>query len=116
MIIKNNKVYDTLKYVTQVFLPAAGALYFGLAGYWNLPNADSVVGSVVVVDTFLGLLLAGNQAAYNNSDEKYDGSIDAENVAEGVKRYSLSLKGDPAEIENMKQVVFKVNPAPPEGE
>ena len=30
----SNKTYDWLKYIAQVFLPAVGALYFGLAQIW----------------------------------------------------------------------------------
>ena len=34
-----NKVYDILKYLTIIVLPAIGALYTGLAQIWELPYA-----------------------------------------------------------------------------
>lgn len=53
----NNKVYDVLKYIAQIVLPALGTLYFALAGIWNFPYAEQVVGTISAVDTFLGVIL-----------------------------------------------------------
>jgi hypothetical protein len=102
------KLYDYLKYLAQIVLPALGTLYFGLAGIWDLPSAQEVVGTIVVVDTFLGVLLGISQNNYNKSDARFDGAI---NVAESEERktFSLDLKGDPEEIEGKDQLVFKVN-------
>lgn len=61
----NNKVYDTLKWIAQYFLPAVGTLYFGLAGIWNLPYGEEVVGTITAVDTFLGVLLGIASASYH---------------------------------------------------
>ena len=63
----NNKVYDILKWIAQIFLPALGALYFGLAGIWGLPYAEQVVGTITVVDTFLGVLLGISSKQYYDS-------------------------------------------------
>lgn len=52
-----NKTYDFLKNVALTYLPAAGTLYFTLSGIWGLPFAKQVVGTVVAVDTFLGVIL-----------------------------------------------------------
>lgn len=53
----NNKTYDVLKWIAQFLLPAAGTLYFALAGIWSLPYGEQVVGTITAVDTFLGVLL-----------------------------------------------------------
>lgn len=53
----NNKMYDVLKYIAQIVLPALGTLYFALAGIWNFPYAEQVVGTISAVDTFLGVIL-----------------------------------------------------------
>jgi hypothetical protein len=52
-----NKVYDILKYIAQIVLPAVGTLYAALAPLWNLPYAEPIVGTIVAVDAFLGALL-----------------------------------------------------------
>ena len=64
------KLYDWLKYLAQIVLPALGTLYFTLAGIWGLPNADEVVGTIMAIDLFLGLLLGISQANYNKAIEQ----------------------------------------------
>lgn len=59
-----NKVYDVLKWIAMVVLPALGTLYFALAGIWDLPYAEQVVGTVTAVDTFLGVLLGVSSMHY----------------------------------------------------
>ena len=61
----NNKTYDILKWVAMYLLPAAGTLYFALAGIWGLPYGEEVVGTITAVDTFLGVLLGLSTAHYN---------------------------------------------------
>lgn len=53
----SNALYDKLKFIAQVVLPAAGTLYAALAGIWGLPYAEQIVGTIVAVDTFLGVVL-----------------------------------------------------------
>ena len=60
----SNKTYDALKWIAQIFLPAAGTLYFALAGIWGFPYAESVVGTITAVDTFLGVLLGITSMQY----------------------------------------------------
>lgn len=61
----NDKLYDALKWIAQLLLPAIGTLYFALAGIWGLPYAEAVVGTVTAVDTFLGALLGISAIQYN---------------------------------------------------
>jgi small nuclear ribonucleoprotein (snRNP)-like protein len=107
-MIVNSKIYDALKYIAQIVIPAAGTLYFALSSTWGLTNSSQVVGTLVAVDAFLGVLLHLSSKAYDNSDQKYDGSID---IAEDdtSKQYTLSLDGDPDDIHKKDQLVFKVN-------
>lgn len=61
------KLYEWLKYLAQIVLPALGTLYFTLAGIWQLGAADKVVGTIMAVDLFLGVLLGISQANYNKA-------------------------------------------------
>lgn len=61
----SNKTYDILKWIAMYLLPAAGTLYFALAGIWDLPYGEQVVGTISAVDTFLGVLLGLSSNAYN---------------------------------------------------
>ena len=53
----SNELYDDLKFVAQILLPALGTLYFAIAQIWGLPYAEQIVGTVTAVDAFLGALL-----------------------------------------------------------
>lgn len=105
----SNKTYDLLKTFALVVLPALGVLYAGVAAIWGLPSAEQVLATLVVVDTFLGVLIKIGDRSYNNSDAKYVGTI---NVIDAPDRkvFSLDLDGDPEAIENQKDVSFRVNP------
>ena len=48
-----NKQYDTIKFVTQLLLPALATLYFALAGIWNWPYGEEIVGTITAIDAFL---------------------------------------------------------------
>ena len=61
----SNKLYDVLKWIAMVLLPALGTLYFALAGIWDLPMGEQVVGTITAVDTFLGVLLGISTVQYN---------------------------------------------------
>lgn len=60
----DNKVYDILKYVCQIGLPALGTCYFGLAQILGLPYGEEVVGCVAVITTCLGTLLGISSYQY----------------------------------------------------
>lgn len=64
----SNKVYDVLKWIAQILLPALGTLYFALAGIWNFPYAEAVVGTITAVDTFLGVILGISTINYNKNN------------------------------------------------
>lgn len=66
----NNKVYDALKWMAQILLPALGTLYFALAGIWDFPYAEAIVGTITAVDTFLGVLLGISAAQYNKAHKE----------------------------------------------
>ena len=61
----SNRVYDCLKRLAQLWLPAAGALYFALASIWGLPYAEQIVGTITAVDAFLGAILGISTKLYN---------------------------------------------------
>lgn len=53
----SNKLYDVLKYIALIVLPALGTLYFALASIWGLPYGEEIVGTITAIDAFLGALL-----------------------------------------------------------
>lgn len=65
----SNKMYDVLKWVAQIFLPAIGTLYFALAGIWGFPYGEQIVGTITAVDAFLGAILGISSAQYYKEDK-----------------------------------------------
>ena len=61
----SSKVYDVLKYIAQIALPALGAFYFAIAQIWGLPYGEQIVGTLAAIDTLLGVLLGISTYQYN---------------------------------------------------
>ena len=66
----SNKVYDVLKFICQIVIPALGTLYFGISSIWGLPYGEEVVGTLTVIDAFLGALLGISTVEYNKHLKK----------------------------------------------
>lgn len=60
----SNKLYDVLKYIAQIVLPAVATLYFALSQIWGLPFGEEIVGTITAIDCFLGALLGISTAQY----------------------------------------------------
>ena len=54
---KNDRIYDALKWICQIVIPAIATLYFTLSGIWGFPYGEQVVGTLTAIDTFLGVCL-----------------------------------------------------------
>lgn len=65
----SNKLYDKLKFVAQILLPALATLYFGLAQLWKLPCPEEIVGTITAIDLFLGTLLGISKIGYDKSNK-----------------------------------------------
>ena len=71
----SNKLYDVLKYIAQIVLPALGTLYFALAKIWSFPYGAEIVGTITAVDTFLGALLKLSSDKYNSEQQPPDEEV-----------------------------------------
>lgn len=60
-----NKLYDVLKWITMIVIPALATAYVGLASIWGWPYADEVAKTAAVFCTLLGALLGISTAQYN---------------------------------------------------
>lgn len=64
-----NKVYDVLKWVCLICIPALATAYVGLAAVWNWPFADEIAKTAAVACALLGALLGISTAEYNKDKE-----------------------------------------------
>ena len=66
-MILDNKMYDVLKYIALIVLPALGTLYFALSSIWGLPYGEQIVGTITAIDAFLGALIGVSSSNYNDA-------------------------------------------------
>ena len=74
----SNSVYDFLKFLCTILLPACGTLYFALAQIWNLPLAEEIVGTLSAIAVFIGAIIGISSINYNK-----DGKIEPPDEANG---------------------------------
>lgn len=63
----SNKVYDVLKWIAQIALPALATLCVAVCGIWKLPYTEQIVCTVTALDTFLGVVLGISNAQYKKN-------------------------------------------------
>jgi hypothetical protein len=64
----NNKVYDILKWIAMIVLPASATLYLGLSNVWGLPFGEEVSATITLANTFLGTVLMISNTQYKKKD------------------------------------------------
>ena len=69
MFKMSNETYDLLKRIAMYLLPALGSLYFSLSRIWDLPYANEIVGTITLLDTFLGSLLGISNMQYQKESD-----------------------------------------------
>lgn len=72
-MIFNDRVYQILKWICLVCLPAIATLWFALGKIWGFPYLAEVEGTIIAIDTFLGALIGVSTISYNKKiGEKND--------------------------------------------
>ena len=61
----SNKLYDILKWLVIIVLPAVATLYSAMSNVWGWPYSEEIVTTITAVDTFLGAVLCISTATYN---------------------------------------------------
>lgn len=108
--VLSNRVYDVLKWVITIVLPAIAVLYFALSQIWGFPNGEQVIGTITAIEVFFGAILGLSTYQYNNSDAKYDGNINVIETPE-KRTYDLEMFEDPVGLTDKKAVTFKIRDA-----
>ena len=68
MMILPDRIYDLMKWLTLVVIPALTTAYVGLSGVWGWPYAEEVAKTSAVICTLLGALLGISTAQYNKQE------------------------------------------------
>lgn len=107
--ILSGKVYDRLKWVALIALPALASFYLVISGLWELGYARPVVGTIVATSTFLGALLQLSTSKYNRSDAKFDGDLVMDlSKPEEPALYRFELNKDIPELADKGELQIKV--------
>ena len=61
-----DRLYDILKWVAIIVMPALSTFIVGLGGIWSLPYAGQVAATVTAVGVLLGAFLGLSSVKYNN--------------------------------------------------
>jgi hypothetical protein len=66
----NSKVYDILKWVAMLFLPALATLISVVFAVWNIPYGDQISKTIMALDAFLGACLGISHIQYKKDQEE----------------------------------------------
>lgn len=69
-----DSVYDVLKWIVMVVIPAMTTAYVGLSAVWGWPYAEAVAKTSAIVCTLLGALLGISTAQYNKEQKPEEGN------------------------------------------
>ena len=65
-----DKVYDILKWVCLILLPASSTLYWSLSSIWGWPYTEQIIGTIAAVETFLGVIIGISTHTYNEERKR----------------------------------------------
>lgn len=74
----NNRVYDILKFVALVVLPALATLIITIFTIWGLPYGEAIAGTITAISAFLGSVLCVTSNEYQKR-EKLKNDLQNEN-------------------------------------
>lgn len=61
----SNKVFDILKWVAILFLPALAILIRTVFAIWSIPYGEEISSTIVALQVFLGAILGVSTLNYN---------------------------------------------------
>lgn len=65
-----DKIYNILKWICLICLPALAVLYFTLAKIWGLPYEAEIPATINAIAVFIGALIGISQINYNKEGNK----------------------------------------------
>ena len=65
----NNKLYDILKWIALVVLPALASFYLGLGNVWSIPYPEQISATIMLIDTLLGTILGVTSIQYSKKEK-----------------------------------------------
>jgi surface polysaccharide O-acyltransferase-like enzyme len=69
MKIFNDKVYNVLKYMAMIALPALAVFVRAFFPVWDIPYGEQISESIVIINALLGTLLGVSTIGYNRQQK-----------------------------------------------
>ena len=69
----SNKLYDALRFIADLLLPALGTLYAALGEIWGFPYKEQIVGTVLAVVAFMDAVLKVAKNKYEKAQRTLNG-------------------------------------------
>lgn len=113
-MILNSKLYNALKWVALILLPGFASFYLGFGQIWDFPETDKIVGSITLMDTFLGAMLQLSSKTYQNDPRNVDGYVTPTNPDPdtGIPGVAFTMSRHPIDFFDRDKVILKVGSPP----
>ena len=98
----SNQTYDFLNALVRIILPGLGTMYFALAEIWGLPYATEIVGTIVAITAFLGVVIILARRGWKLDDELVIDDRDPLATAFGFKSGKLFTDLETGKTLNLK--------------
>lgn len=82
--MSSNRVYDILKWIAIIFLPALAKLIEGIFGVWGIPYGAEVASTIIYFQVFLGAILCVSSINYYKGQKPEIEEIEEKEDAESV--------------------------------
>lgn len=71
----SNKIYNVLKWIALIGLPALSTLIFTLSNIWSFDSAN-IIGTISALNVFLGAVLGISTYNYNKNQKNTNDKIE----------------------------------------
>lgn len=65
----SNRTYNIIKYTALCAIPAIGAIVYGIAAVWGFACSEQILGTTLLIDTFVGALVSKLAYDYKKAEE-----------------------------------------------
>ena len=93
----SNQMYDFLKLLGTIILPAVAVFYQTLAGIWGLPFSEQVPSTIMAIVVLLNSCLGISSAAYYkdlaNNIRQAEGTLEVEDIEHQVGGEEVEDRG-----------------------
>lgn len=96
-VLFTNRLYNKLKFVALILLPALAVLCLSLDSIWHIGYTKQIVGSITVVNTFLGVVLKISTTQYYKKGANFDGDV-LVTPEDGGNKVTMAFNGPPEDL------------------